>query len=153
MLDIINKIDDESGYLDFKVEEISGNVRQSRNCHLDWNLFINQEFCYIMSEVSKDQDQETSYKETFRSDSSIGSKIYCRVILLFCISKFLYFRWPQFPLIRNLVVTFNFKNWFPSDWTHLYFLQGVQQRRGGVYICRWDKVIIISSSLYLNIIF
>jgi len=42
VLDIINKIDDESGYLDFK------------------------EFCYIMSEVSKDQDQETSYKETFR---------------------------------------------------------------------------------------
>ena len=27
VLDIINKIDDDSGYLDFKVEEISGNVQ------------------------------------------------------------------------------------------------------------------------------
>ena len=44
-----------------------------------------------MSEVSKDQDQETSYKETFRWDSSIGSKTYCQdffhfVFLYFCLS-------------------------------------------------------------------
>ena len=33
-----------------------------------------------MSEVSKDQDQETSYKETFRWDSP---KIGCNVIFVF----------------------------------------------------------------------
>merc|ERR1712183_324880 len=42
VLDIINKIDDGSGYLDLK------------------------EFLYIMSELNKDTDLETGYKETFR---------------------------------------------------------------------------------------
>ncbi|XP_023327987.1 calmodulin-1 [Eurytemora carolleeae] len=42
VLDIINKIDDDSGCLDF------------------------QEFCYIMTEQNKQADQETGYKETFR---------------------------------------------------------------------------------------
>jgi len=40
--DIINKIDDDTGHLDF------------------------QEFTYIMTELSKDNDQESSYKEAFR---------------------------------------------------------------------------------------
>ena len=77
-----------------------------------------------MSEVSKDQDQETSYKETFRWNSSIESKIHCRVILLFCISVF------QVTRMCSLI-----KDVFASDCRQLYFLQGVQQRRGGVHIC------------------
>ena len=59
VLDIINRIDNETGYLDFPVTLI---------IDLTYTILGNfcQEFCYVMSEAARESDQETSYKETFR---------------------------------------------------------------------------------------
>ena len=60
VLDIINRIDNETGYLDFPV---------SWKIHLEcwrWSCFLYQEFCYVMSEAGREMDLETGYKETFR---------------------------------------------------------------------------------------
>ena len=58
VLDIINKIDNETGGLDFEA-----------NCDVFFTVTCNQtmqEFCYVMQNISKDEDLETGYKETFR---------------------------------------------------------------------------------------
>ena len=57
VLDILNRIDDNTGYLDFKVINVPGYLNSMSSM---------QEFCYIMREVTKDMDDETSYKESFR---------------------------------------------------------------------------------------
>ena len=57
VLDILNRIDDNTGYLDFKVINVPGKLNSMSSM---------QEFCYIMREVTKDMDDETSYKESFR---------------------------------------------------------------------------------------
>ena len=76
VLDIINKIDDGSGYLDLKVT-----FRKMRTSTLVTSMLErqslrlslrNQEFLYIMSELNKDTDLETGYKETFRLVGSNG---------------------------------------------------------------------------------
>ena len=58
VLDIINKIDNETGGLDFEVND--------GHCQYDDNDRSMQEFCYVMQDISKDEDLETGYKETFR---------------------------------------------------------------------------------------
>ena len=85
--DIINKIDDDTGHLDFQVNFYQTDVLLlvklwpffSFFQYLNFLFFLleldlhhhhclhHQEFTYIMTELSKDNDQESSYKEAFRS--------------------------------------------------------------------------------------
>ena len=60
--DIINKIDSDSGNIDFQVRLLSVSPHSST---LSSALFF-QAFCSVMQERSKNFDMESGYKETFR---------------------------------------------------------------------------------------
>ena len=72
VLDIINKIDDGSGYLDLKVTFRTLITATLDTRALEGQSLFHQEFLYIMAELNKDADLETGYKETFRWVESNG---------------------------------------------------------------------------------
>ena len=63
VLDIINKIDDDTGCLDFKVWHFSFT---NAAMYQKYKIRSIQEFCYVLSDVYNHDTTEQGYKEAFR---------------------------------------------------------------------------------------